>query len=350
MTSALSYPIEAPPAPGTLVTVAPGVAWLRMPLPFALDHINLWLLEDGDGWTLVDTGIADDTTRALWESLFAGPLVGRPIRRVFCTHFHPDHMGLAGWLETRIGAPLWATLGEWAFARMLWLEDSVAFAAASIPFYRRCGLDDAGLALVEERGNTYARRIVAPPQTLRRIQDGEEITIGTGRWRVIVSHGHAPEHAALWNREAGILISGDQVLPAISPNVSVWPTEPLADPLAGFLASLGSFAPLPPETLVLPSHGRPFYGLHARLEALAAHHQERLDRIRAACATAPHSGCDLVSVLFRPGLDTHQLFFALGEAVAHAHWLEGRGALLRETGADGVDRFIAPPDAAERSP
>ncbi|GEO82053.1 MBL fold metallo-hydrolase [Pararhodospirillum oryzae] len=339
MSDSLEYPLASVPAPGTLFPVVPGVFWLRLPLPFALDHINLWVLEDGPGWTLIDTGIADEMTRAVWQDLLAGPLAGRPVRRVVCTHFHPDHMGLAGWLEAETGAPLWTTLGEWTYARMLWLEDDAAFVATARPFYQRSGLGDAALALVERRGNSYARRIVAPPASVRRVQGGERLTIGGRSWTAVIGRGHAPEHLSLWCPEDRLLISGDQVLPRISPNVSVWPSEPWADPLAGFLESLARFAPLDADTLVLPSHGEPFRGLHARLEDLATHHQARLDDVLAACRETPCSAFDLISVLFRRNLDSHQLFFAIGEVIAHLHWLEGKNLLQRQQEGE-VDKFF----------
>ncbi|MBK1665319.1 MBL fold metallo-hydrolase [Rhodospirillum rubrum] len=336
----LDFPFATPPAAGEAITVAPGVLWLRMPLPFALDHINLWAVEDGEGWTLIDTGVADDTTRALWSHVLEGPLGGRPVKRLICTHFHPDHMGLAGWLTDRFEVALWATLGEWTYGRMLALESDETVGAVSKAFYHRAGVDDRGLELVARRGNSFAKRVVPPPPTVRRIIDGEEIAIGGRSWRVIVGRGHAPEHAALWCPQAGVLISGDQVLPRISPNISVWPSEPDADPLSGFLESLGRFAPLPAETLVLPSHGRPFRGLHARIEALAAHHGDRLAEVEAACRDRALSAQDLLGVIFKRPLDANTVFFALGEALAHAHWLEGQGRLRRGE-VDGVVRFTA---------
>ncbi|WP_041794036.1 MBL fold metallo-hydrolase [Pararhodospirillum photometricum] len=330
MSDTLTFPHADAPPPGTLRPVAPGVFWLRMPLPFALDHINLWVLEDGPGWTLIDTGLASETTRDLWRTLLAGPLAGRPVTRLICTHFHPDHMGLAGWLERDYQVPLWATLGEWTYARMLWLEQDETYVGLARAFYARAGLDEARLALVDKRGNAYARGIVAPPTQVRRLQHGESLTIGGRSWRVIVGLGHAPEHAALWCADDQILISGDQILPRISPNVSVWPNEPWANPLEGFLTSLGRFAPLDADTLVLPSHGSPFFGLHDRLETLAGHHQDRLDEVLCACRTQALSPLEAVDVLFRRPLDSHQVFFALGEAIAHLHWLEERGLVERQ--------------------
>ncbi|MGC2857201.1 MBL fold metallo-hydrolase [Novispirillum sp. DQ9] len=335
----LDYPIAEVPEGAVLVEVAPGVRWLRMPLPFALDHINLWVLDDGEGVVLVDTGVANDTTRALWDRVLAGPLAGRPVSRVICTHFHPDHMGLAGWLCPRLSAPLWATLGEWAYGSMLAHDATATFVDNQVAFYRGAGLDGAFLDEVRRRGNPYAARVVPMPPALRRIVDGERITIGGREWEVVVGRGHAPEHAALWCPALDLLISGDQVLPRISPNVSVWPQEPDADPLSLFMDSLAVFkARVPDSVLVLPSHGRPFRGLHARIDELLSHHDDRLADTLAACAE-PMRAVDLVPVLFKRELDTHQTFFAVGEALSHLHRLVATGALAARRDEAGVVWF-----------
>ncbi len=334
----METPFPVPPSPGQAVPVAPGIFWLRMPLPFALDHVNLWLIEDGDGWALVDTGLPDRKTRELWEGILTGPMAGRAPSRLVVTHFHPDHLGLAAWLGRRFGLTMEATLAEWLYGRMLSLDSGEGFIEASRAFYRAAGFDDKLMAVMVDRGNAYGKRVRETPPALRRLQRGEEILIGGRRWRVMVGRGHSPEHACLWCEELEVLISGDQILPSISPNVSVWPNEPQANPLHEFLDSLQTFRVLPDGALVLPSHGLPFRGLHARIDALEHHHDERLSRTLEACGT-PLSAYDLLQVLFRRELDTHQLFFALGESLAHLHYLLHRGDLQRETDAAGVCRF-----------
>jgi glyoxylase-like metal-dependent hydrolase (beta-lactamase superfamily II) len=332
----LRFPVATPPKPGEVVPIAPGVLWLRMPLPFALDHINLWLIEDGPGWTIVDAGYAMPETRAAWERVFAENLGGRPVTRIVVTHFHPDHVGLAGWLVERWRAPLWITEREWLYARVM-SRGSDDFIPLRRDFARRAGLDEASSELFGEREKSYRRGVPSVPPAFHRIADGMAIEIGGREWRVVIGEGHAPELACLHCSQTGVLISSDQVLPRISPNVSVHPHEPAGNPLAQYLAWLRVAAP--PETLVLPSHNLPFFGLHERIDELAAHHQARCEDILAAAAR-PRSAVDLLPILFRRPLDQHQTAFALGEALAHLHYLESQGALDRVPGPDGVDRFM----------
>jgi glyoxylase-like metal-dependent hydrolase (beta-lactamase superfamily II) len=309
-----------------------------MPLPFALDHINLWLLEDGIGWTILDTGYALPETKAAWERIFALHLGGRPVTRIVVTHYHPDHIGLAHWLAERWRVPLWITEKEWLYAHLL-CRDSDDLTQRYRDFARRAGLDAAASELFGRHEASYRRGVPAVPAAFHRLADGMTIAIGGRQWRVIVGEGHAPEHACLYCAEAGVLIAGDQVLPRISPNISVPPYEPDGDPLARYLASLLRLrAAVPPETLVLPSHDLPFFGLYPRIDALAAHHRSRCAAIHEACER-PQSAADLLRLLFRRTLDRHQTAFALGEVLAHLQYLAGQRALDRSTGADGVERF-----------
>ena len=232
MAEMLDFPVATPPAPGEAIPIAPGVLWLRMPLPFALNHINLWLIEDGPGWTIVDCGFAGAATTALWEQIFAGHLAGRPVRRIIVTHYHPDHIGLSGWLAERWDAPLWITEKEWLHARMMTGDGAADYAQAARAFARRAGLDAADSDIFAVRHSGYRRGVPSVPPTYHRIGDGTEIEIGGREWRVIVGEGHAPELAALYCAETGVLIAGDQILPKISPNISVPPHEPEGDPLA----------------------------------------------------------------------------------------------------------------------
>jgi glyoxylase-like metal-dependent hydrolase (beta-lactamase superfamily II) len=345
--SQLAYPLgDRLPATGAVEELAPGIGWLRMPLPFALDHINLWLLDDEldgrGGFTLVDCGAGTDATRAAWEEVFRGPMEGQPVLRVLATHCHPDHVGLSGWLCDRFGAPFWATAGEFAFARMMAAALPGVDGPSAIPHFEKHGLrDPAMLEYMRSRRNYYPSLVPSVPEAYTRLQDGQHVRIGKHNWRVITGFGHSPEHAALYSEELNVLISGDMVLPRISTNVSVFAVEPEGNPLQQYLDSLSKFAGLPEDTLVLPSHGRPFRGLHTRIAQLRGHHDARLAEVLAACAQ-PMSAVDIVPLMFRRQLDAHQLSFALGEALAHLHKLWNDGRLRRVTGADGIVRFLLP--------
>lgn len=331
--------VDAPP-PGSAHEIAPGVLWLRMPMPLALDHINLWLLADGDGWTAVDCGLTTDATRTAWEAVFAGPMAGRPLTRVLCTHMHPDHVGLADWLCARWSAPLWMTQGEYLSARVLSAGLAPTDTASMIAHFRDHGAPEDALAQLRDRGNFYARMVPSVPLRYRRIVHGERLRIGGATWEVIEGGGHSPEHASLWCASRGLLIAGDLLLPRITTNVSVFPIEPEADALGRYLQALTRFDALPDDARVLPSHGLPFSGVHARLRYLREHHAERLAAVRAACADGPRTAAELVPVLFRRKLDAHQLGFALGEAIAHANHLWSCGVLQRSVDGGGTVRYV----------
>ena len=338
MTDTLTHPWTAPPEPGDAVVVAPGIKWLRMPLPFALNHINLWLLEDEGGWTIVDTGIGLRPTREAWERVFAGELGGKPVTRVVVTHFHPDHMGNAGWLVDRWGVELWCTQTEFLSAHLAWRNGDGEDFERRLAHYRRHGFDEAAIENFRTRGNHYPRIVPTLASQYRCMRDGDVLAIGGRKWEVLTVHGHAPEHACLWSRGDGVLIAGDQVLPKITTNVSVWPDQPMGNPLRLYLDSLARFRPMARETLVLPSHGLPFGGLHARLDMLRRHHDDRLAETLDA-VREPRTGVELIPRLFRRELDVHQLGFAIGEVLAHLHLLESEGAVARATDPAGVHRF-----------
>jgi glyoxylase-like metal-dependent hydrolase (beta-lactamase superfamily II) len=352
--SALHYPFgDTLPESGSTLEVAPGVRWLRMTLPFALNHINLWLLRDTDdtgreGWTIVDCGIANEATREAWERVFSTELQGLPVLRVLVTHMHPDHIGLADWLCERWSRPgdecrLWISATDWNAAHRGSQATTDLGGAPAASFFARHGITDPNaLAQVRERTHYYASMVPKVPARYRRLMDGMVLRIGGVEWTCIAGYGHAPEHIALHAPSlgaSGVLISGDMVLPRISTNVSVFDLEPEADPLPLFLSSIARMRTLPPATLVLPSHGKPFHGLHERIDQLTHHHGERFEDVLAACATAPQSAADLLPVLFKRTLDLHQTTFAMGESIAHLHALVSQGRLRAEAGADDVLRF-----------
>jgi glyoxylase-like metal-dependent hydrolase (beta-lactamase superfamily II) len=342
--SATDYAYDAAPELGDTIEVASGVHWLRMPLPFKLDHINLWLLEDndedGDGWTIVDTGINLDEVRNTWKSILATRISRvKPLKRIVVTHFHPDHFGLAGWLTKNSSAPLWMPREEWAQARILSLETNANSRDVFTRFYQAAGFDEDMLAKAKARPGRYSKLISRAPASFIRITDGQEIVINGRKWRSIIGSGHSPEHACLYSAELDVLISGDQVLPKITPNISVWPQEPEANPLALFLSSLEKLRGLGQRTLVLPSHKLPFRGLDMRIDELQGHHYERLGDTMNICSK-PMNCVEVMRQLFKRELDTHQMFFAVGEALAHLHYLIGQGKILRTTDSTGVHTYL----------
>jgi glyoxylase-like metal-dependent hydrolase (beta-lactamase superfamily II) len=351
----LHYPLgDSMPQQGEALVVAsgegsglaPAVKWIRMALPFALDHINLWLLRDEiegrAGWTVVDCCITRDEAKAQWERVFASQLEGLPILRVIVTHMHPDHIGLAHWLCKRWNAPLWISATDFNAAHTASQRTSGFGGEGAASFFASHGLvDSEAITKIRGRATYYPSMVPEIPPTFRRLQDGDRLRIGGRDWRCISGYGHAPEHIALYCEPLKVLISGDMMLPRISTNVSVYYIEPESDPLRLFLESIDKFQSLPHDTLTLPSHGKPFLGLHERIRQLHAHHRERLAEVQQACAQAPQSAADVLSVIFKRELDLHQTTFAMGESVAHLHALWFAGKVRRQQGSDGVYRFAA---------
>jgi len=346
---ALIYPCGDAPEPGTVREIAPGVLWLRMPLPFALNHINLWALADedeqGPGWAIVDTGTKTPEALAAWRQLIApdGPLAATPqgarITRVLCTHMHPDHVGMAGWLTRKFQCRLWMTRLEYLTCRTLVADTGREAPAEAIRFYSQAGWSEEALDVYRTRFGGYGKYMHAMPDGFRRLSEGDVLRIGAHGWRVVVGRGHSPEHACLVCDDLGLMISGDQVLPRISSNVSVFPTEPDANPLGEWIESIARLrATLSDDLLVLPAHGEPFRGLHARLDRLAHGHERGLERLRRSLAEAPKRAIDVFGALFaRPIGSTGDLLgMATGESLAHLNCLLALGEVVVEPDADGV--------------
>ena len=337
----LQYPLKAVPKPGQTLEVAPGVLWLRMPLPMSLDHINLWALEDGDGWTLVDTGMQTSQIAAAWEGMLTGPMGGRAVKRVMCTHMHPDHIGMAGWLTRRFDCPFWMTRLEYVTCRMLVADTGREAPTDALRFYKASGWKPADLENYKARFGGFGKMVYALPDSYHRVSHGDRIDIGGRLWHAVVGRGHSPEHLCLYCPRLGVLISGDQVLPKITPNVSVFPTEPAADPLRDWLESLAMIREaVPDDVLVLPAHNEPFYGLHARINQLIEGHERSLGRLLEALRE-PKTACDVFSLLFRRAVSGEVLQMATGESVAHLNCLIQRGHALRTMDDAGVAWYQA---------
>ncbi len=328
--------IRPPDRPVEVTEVAPGILRLAFPLPFQLDHINLWALADGDGWTLVDCGLGNAHSQDQWRGLFAGALAGRPVKRILVTHHHPDHFGLGGWLVAETGAPLAIAAKEIALARWLMAQDHASVSAAVERWYRANGIAAEQAKRASSRGNDYISRMQALPDAVETLVPDQALEIDGQVWQLLLGEGHSPEHLSLWCPARGLLIAGDQVLPKISPNISAYWFEAASDPLTTFLASLERFRRLPADTTVLPSHGPVFQGLRERLAALAEHHAARLAEALHASAAGPRQAAEFLPVLFKRPLDDHQIFFALGEAAAHLNCMVSRGQLRRTEDERGV--------------
>ena len=336
----MEYIFDGPPDFGETKEVTPGLYWLRMPLPMALDHINLWLIEDGPGWTLIDTGLYSGLSKKIWTQVIDERLDGRPLNRIICTHFHPDHVGMAGWLVARTGAEFWMPRTEWLYARMLTIDTSDSFTDAMVEYYRRAGGSADYLARLKERGPFFPGLVSDMPRGIRRIRDGEVFAIGENDWKIVVGNGHSPEHACLLSEELGLFVSGDLVLPRISPHIGVYADEPEADPLRDYLDTMERFHVLSDDAIVLPSHNEPFRGLHERLDALTQHHADRLVDFTAACAK-PTTALDVAVQVFKRRLDSAQLGFAIAETVAHLNYLIVEQKVVRRENADGVHLYEA---------
>lgn len=325
-----------PPAPGAAVELAPGVLWLRLPLPMALDHINVFALDDGDGWTVIDTGMNSGKSRAIWQAALAGPLAGRPVLRVVVTHHHPDHIGLAGWFLAQ-GAELLTTRTAWLYGRMLTLDVQASATPEQMAFWRGAGMDSELLAKrASERPFNFADVVHPLPLGFTRLTEGEVLTMGGRRWRVHMGDGHAPEHATFWSLDDDLVIGGDQLLPGISANIGVYPTEPMADPLGDWIASCQRFAALAEDRhFVLPGHKLPFSGLPLRLRQMEENHHSAIARLLDHLAT-PQTACGCFPALFKRQIGPGEYGLAMVEAVAHLNYLLHRGLARRVLTPEGV--------------
>ena len=337
--ASIQYEYELTPQIGEAIDILPGLKWLRLPLPFLLGHINVWLLQDGDGWAIVDTGIFSNSTREVWEHVFQEYLKNAPITRVLVTHMHPDHVGCAGWLCERFDIELCMSREEYLMCRILVSDTDIPAPQEGLRFYRSAGFTEESM---KQYGELFGRfgKVVAPlPLSYRRLYGGLAFNIGSQHWQVIIGNGHSPEHACLYCPELNVLISGDQILPTISSNVSVFPTEPAANPLADWFNSLHKLkSVLPGDALVLPAHGKPFRGAHIRLDELILEHETGLAKLKKLCRQ-PKRAVDVFTALFKSRITDSNLIMATGEAIAHLRYLCYRDEMDINTDATGTNWY-----------
>ncbi len=335
----IRYAFDDKPESGKTQPIADGIRWLRMPLPFALDHINLWLLEEDDGWAVVDTGIHSKVSKGVWKETIADVMYDKPVSHVVVTHLHPDHVGCAGWLTDEFGVDLWMTRDEYLLCRVLVADTGRPAPEEGIRFYHAAGFPPEAMHRYQEMFGMFGKFVAPLPEAYKRLQDGDRYTFAGHTWEVVVGRGHSPEHACFYDADRGLFISGDQLLPTISSNVSVYPTEPQANPLRDWIDSLTRLKKkLPQDVLVLPAHGKPFHGAHERLDALIDEHVQALDKLLDHC-NQPRRALDTFSALFRSKITDNSLIMATGEAIAHLNYLIEKGEVSVEADDDGVNWY-----------
>jgi len=335
--SGIRYPWPEPPAPGEAIEIAEGVLWMRLPLPMALDHVNIYALDDGDGWTVIDTGMSSNKTRRIWADLMSGPLAGKPIRRAVVTHHHPDHVGNAGWFQTEYGVELVTSRTAWLFSRMLTLDVQENWPQETLDFYQSAGMDPAFLEKRKaDRPFNFADTVYPMPLGFTRVKQGDVIRIGGRDWDVHMGNGHAPEHVTLWSRDDHLVLSGDQILGSISPNLGVYATEPMADPVSDWIEACERLQKLArPDHLVLGGHKLPFTGLTLRMRQLIENHHGALERL-LDYLDQPKAAAECFAPLFKRSIREGEYGLALVEAVAHMNHLHHSGAVTRTRRADGA--------------
>lgn len=332
----IEYEYAAKPDDGGTLNIVDGIDWLRMPLPFALNHINLWLLEDGERWAIVDTGVGTGETQDHWRAVFDGAMRGKPASHIIVTHMHPDHVGCAGFLAHHFDVDLWMTRDEYMMCRILVADTGREAPEEGVHFYKDAGFTDEQLHDYQKAFGFFGKFVTPMPEAYKRMSDGDVLPVGAHHWNVITGGGHSPEHACLYDANRNVLISGDLLLPTISSNVSVWPTEPLANPLQDWFDSLRKLrTAVPEDVLVLPAHGKPFRGAHPRIDAMISEHEKRLDILRDFCAE-PQRAVDVFPAIYRSRIDDRNRIMATGEALAHLHYLVCAGELRAECQNDAT--------------
>lgn len=332
--------MKAVPSGASTVEIYPGILWFRLPLPFRLNHVNVYAFEDEDGWTILDTGVSNDETRAVWEQILAGPLAHRPIARVIISHFHLDHVGLAGWFSKRSSPVLLMAETEYFLARLFQSAEWRDGVAGRVSFLRHHGVDETAAVQLMQHRLVFRKLRTLMPESFQRLRNGDHIRLARREWRVITGGGHASEQIMLHAETDRIFISSDQILPRISPNISVSSLQPNANPLGDFLQSLAHVkAIVTDDHVTLPGHGAPFDYLHTRIDELVEHHISRCELILETCRTSALTATELLPVLFKREIEPEMTDSALGEAVAHINYLRAEGRLTLHASKDGILSF-----------
>jgi glyoxylase-like metal-dependent hydrolase (beta-lactamase superfamily II) len=332
--STLTFPHDIPPENGGVMTVAPGLLWVRLPLPFQLNHINVWLIEDGDGWFLIDTGCNTEEINRAWENLFSGVMENKPITRLAVTHGHVDHVGLAGKITSRFGAHYVGTFGEWVWARIAHTKDFPGSNMALHDFLLGHGFEDAQVRNMVQTRSHFIDLSTPVPPAISEIRDGDTIEIAGRPWQILVTKGHAFEHSSFYDPAENVIIVGDHLLPNISPVIAVDEMIPGADPLKDFLESFSRFSDIPSDTLVLPSHGLPYRGIHQRINELRQHHEKRLEAT-VKQLDKPLTARELAKAMFPRVEGTIGISFALAETLAHVNYLLNQEVIKEDVNASG---------------
>ena len=337
MVSDIEYAFDDPPSNGEPMRVADDLYLLRLPLPFALDHVNVWLLEGDSGWTIIDSGLGTDQCLDIWEKILDGLLKSKPVEKLILTHYHPDHVGLSGDLVQRTGACVFMSRTEWLTANMLFHDTRGEMNSGMLRLFHQHGLPDNCFDQMKKTKNIFASRCSSLPLSYQRLKHGDVIEIAGSDWQCRQGQGHSPEHIALFNKDRKILIAGDHILPKITPNIPMPVQETSANPIAAYINSLNTYRDIDDDVLVLPSHRLPFRGIRIRIDQLITHHYQRLDHLFEAC-DKPVNVYQVLPVLFKRKLDLNQMKFAMLEALSHMVFLEQAGR-LRKSVVKGVHTY-----------
>ncbi len=305
--------------------VLPGILMFTLPVDYGIDHVNIYLIRDGEGWCLFDTGADCEAARALWLRALAGPLAAG-LTRIIVSHHHPDHLGLAVWLQERTGAPILMREEELAVAWQTHVA-SASDRAYCIDFMRRHGLAPEAAQQVVG-GVLQSNMACAVPERVEPLEAGQTLHIGDHAFDVLVLGGHSIAQICLYEPRLRLLLTGDQLLERITPNIGVWPYGE-TDPLPRYLDSLRIIAGMEIEH-VLPAHHRVYHAGVERAHGLVAHHQRALRKFMARLGAGGMNATELSYAVYGAQGDPLHGYLAMGETLAHLLWLARSGYVRGE--------------------